>query len=120
MAYLLKSGMGQAIRPSPSNDDLRAAVRGLRLALGKTQTEFGALIEKSLPTIQRYESVVPPRGKVLLKLERLARGNCFDEHAQSFREALRADLGLDLPDIAATSHPVPKGILCHRFTKVVI
>ena|ERR1017187_6471241 len=91
----------------PSNNDLRFAVRGLRLALGKTQTEFGDLIGKSLPTVQRYESLVPPKGKILLRLERLARDTRFDEYAQTFREALRADLGMDLPDMPASPVEIP-------------
>lgn len=84
-----------------STDELRAAVKNLRLALGKTQTEFGAMIGKSLPTIQRYESLVPPKGRILLKLEALAREKKFDEYAQTFRAAIRTDLGLDMPDMAA-------------------
>src|ERR1017187_9109989 len=90
-----------------SNDDVRFAVRGLRIALAKTQTEFGALIGKSLPTIQRYESLVPPKGKILLRLERMAREHHFDEYAQTFREALRDDLGLELPDMPASPVEVP-------------
>jgi transcriptional regulator with XRE-family HTH domain len=87
-----------------SNDDLRGAVRGLRAAMGKTQTEFGTMLGKSLPTIQRYESLVPPKGKILIDLERLARDARFDEYAQIFREAVRVELGVELP--ATTPIPV--------------
>jgi transcriptional regulator with XRE-family HTH domain len=94
---------------------LRAAVRGLRLALGKTQTEFGTMIGKSLPTIQRYETLVPPKGKTLLKLERLASEKRFDEYARTFREALRRDLGLDLPDMSASAVEVPFPIVVSHY-----
>src|SRR3954463_13181570 len=80
-----------------NTDELRAAVRGLRRALAKTQTEFGTLIGKSLPTIQRYEALVPPKGKVLFTLESIAREKRFDEYARAFRDAIRAELGVELP-----------------------
>lgn len=94
-----------------TDTSLRRAVRGLRLALGKTQTEFGALIGKSLPTIQRFETLVPPRGKILLKLETLARESRLDEYAQRFRQAVRDDLGLDLPEIEVSPVGVPFPIM---------
>jgi hypothetical protein len=94
-----------------STDDLRFAVRGFRLALAKTQTEFGALIGKSLPTIQRYELLVPPKGKILFTLESLAREKRFDEYAQTFRDAIRDELGVELPGAPAGSFPVPLDLL---------
>src|ERR1039457_7538452 len=94
-----------------STDDLRFAVRGLRIALAKTQTEFGALLGKSLPTIQRYELLVPPKGKVLFTLESLAREKRFDEYAQTFRDAIRDELGVELPGAPVGSFPVPIDLL---------
>jgi len=78
-----------------SNEKLREAVKRLRFDLGKTQTEFGVLIGKGLATVQRYETLVPPKGKVLLRLERLAREKGFYECADIFREALLVELGLN-------------------------
>ena len=51
---------------------IREAVKQLRLALGKTQTEFGQMIGKGLATIQRYETLVAPKGKTLRELENLS------------------------------------------------
>jgi transcriptional regulator with XRE-family HTH domain len=77
-----------------SNDDVKSAVRRLRLALEKTQTEFGALIGKGLATVQRYETLVPPKGKVLVRLQRLAESKGVDECAVIFRDALLDELGV--------------------------
>jgi hypothetical protein len=78
-----------------SSENLKVTVRQLREGLGRTQTEFGALIEKGLATVQRYETLVPPKGKVLVRLEKLARENGFTEYADAFRGALIAELGMD-------------------------
>lgn len=57
---------------------LREAVRELRHSIRDpqgnptSQTEFGRLIGKSLNTVQRYETLVPPKGAVLLALAELA------------------------------------------------
>lgn len=77
----------------PSSNDLKRAVRDLRAALGKTQTEFGALIGKGLATVQRYEGVVPPRGRVLVRLAALADDNSQTTLAALFRSALEEELG---------------------------
>ena len=73
---------------------MRGAVKELRLALGKSQTEFGALIHKSLPTIQRYEGVVAPAGRVLADLAALARVNRLDTLADLFQEAFDREVGV--------------------------
>jgi len=77
-----------------SSENLKVMVRQLREGLGKTQTEFGALIGKGLATVQRYEALVPPKGKVLVALEKLARKNGFTEYADAFKGALIAELGM--------------------------
>jgi hypothetical protein len=77
----------------PSSNDLKRAVRDLRAALGKTQSEFGALIGKGLATVQRYEGVVPPKGKVLGQLAALALENSQLTLAALFRSALDEELG---------------------------
>jgi hypothetical protein len=77
-----------------SSANVRDAVRRLRGGLGKTQTAFGELIGKGLATVQRYETLVPPKGKVLVQLEKLALESGFDECAKIFRNELRNELGL--------------------------
>jgi transcriptional regulator with XRE-family HTH domain len=79
-----------------SNSDLKETVKRLRLALGTTQTEFGVLIGKGLATVQRYETLVPPKGKVLVRLQKLAQDNGLDECAVIFRNALLNELGIGL------------------------
>ena len=79
-----------------SSPDLRPAVRSLRLALKKTQTEFGALIGKTLPTVQRYENLVPPKGSVLTRLANVAHENGLEDYARLFRLALAAEMGQQL------------------------
>ncbi len=78
---------------SSDADSVKEAVRKLREALGKTQTEFGQMIGASLPTIQRYERLVAPKGKVLVKLEGLAREYGLEEYAGVFENALTQELG---------------------------
>jgi transcriptional regulator with XRE-family HTH domain len=77
--------------------DLRKTVKDFRHALGKTQTEFGRLIGKSLPTVQRYESLAPPRGGVLFQLEEIAREHHLSEYAFAFQCALAEELGWPAP-----------------------
>jgi transcriptional regulator with XRE-family HTH domain len=49
------------------------AVRATREATGLSQTDFARkYLEKTLPTQQRYENVVPPPGEVLVVLARVA------------------------------------------------
>ena len=88
-----------------SSENLKVMVRELREGLGKTQTEFGALIGKGLATVQRYETLVAPKGKVLVQLEKLARESGFKECADAFRGALIAELGMDRE--APDERPLP-------------
>jgi transcriptional regulator with XRE-family HTH domain len=68
---------------------LMSAVRDLRTALGLSQTEFGLRIGKSLPTIQRWETLRPPDGEALADLERLANDEKYPELAKPFSAALK-------------------------------
>jgi transcriptional regulator with XRE-family HTH domain len=68
---------------------LMGAVRELRTALGLSQTEFGLRLGKSLPTIQRWETLRPPDGEALADLERLANDEKHPELAKPFSAALK-------------------------------
>jgi hypothetical protein len=57
--------------------------------------------------IYQYELLAPPKGKVLFNLEKLARDKRFDEYAQTFREAIRDEFGVELPGVA----PSPTDLL---------
>ena len=75
------------------NDAVMEAVRNLRAHLGLTQTQFAARLGNAMQTIQRWEKVVPPKGKALAQLERVAREDGQPELAEAFRKALVEELG---------------------------
>lgn len=58
-----------------------------------SQTEFGRLIGKSLNTIQRYESLVAPKGAALIDLRELAKEHGQGYLAQVFDEAATSEIG---------------------------
>jgi hypothetical protein len=66
--------------------------------------------------IYQYELLTPPKGKVLFNLERLARDNRFDEYAQTFREAIRDEFGVELPGVA----PSPTELLFASVTGIPV
>jgi len=74
---------------------LMASIRSLRTALKLTQTEFGKLFGKSLPTIQRWETLRPPGGWALIRLLDLAKRHAADPQcdalAKVFRDALASE-----------------------------
>ncbi|MBS1830568.1 MAG: hypothetical protein JST93_35025 [Acidobacteria bacterium] len=58
-----------------------------------TQTEFGRLLGKSLNTIQRYETLVAPKGRALAELAALASRHGRKELELLFTGALNEELG---------------------------
>ena len=82
-----------------SRDELRRATKDFRLSIRDedgnpiSQTEFGRLLGKSLNTVQRYETLVPPTGKVLAKLARLAGERQQTAFAEIFAKALADEIG---------------------------
>ncbi len=74
------------------NRSVCLAVRELRSALGLNQTDFGTLIGKSLPTIQRYESDSAPKGDVLTFLLDLAHSKGLTDIAGVFQDARSREL----------------------------
>lgn len=82
-----------------SREILRAAVKNLRLSIKSptgeplTQTEFGRLLGKSLNTIQRYETLMPPKGRALAELAALANRHDRKELELLFTSALSEELG---------------------------
>src|SRR4051812_6946967 len=85
--------------------DLKKTVKDFRRALGKTQTEFGQLIGKALPTVQRYEALSPPRGRVLAQLMELADEHSLRDFARTFGLALSAEIGWSRPKLRVTNNP---------------
>jgi transcriptional regulator with XRE-family HTH domain len=79
--------------------EIMDSVRSLRTALNLSQTDFGRLLAKSLPTIQRWETLRPPRGRALAQLFDLAKqhygkpGDTFDKAGAIFHAALAEEMG---------------------------
>ena len=67
-----------------------AETRAFRKATGLTQTVFGQMLGYSLPTVQRWEGLVGPRGKALADLESAALRQSMPSHAAAFRALARA------------------------------
>jgi transcriptional regulator with XRE-family HTH domain len=62
-------------------------VRELRQHLGLTQTEFASKLGQGMSTIQRYEQLVPPRGRALAKMIALAEKSGRPDIADVLRSA---------------------------------
>jgi transcriptional regulator with XRE-family HTH domain len=82
-----------AIRKQPDRNTVSAAVRQLRGELGESQQQFASRMQTAIRTIARYETVRPPKGKVLRQLEQLALENRQVELARIFRIALVEEMG---------------------------
>ena len=73
--------------------DLTASVKALRLALGDTQQAFATRLNAAIRTVARWETVRPPSGASLSKLERLAASNGLPDLERVFGSALADELG---------------------------
>jgi transcriptional regulator with XRE-family HTH domain len=85
--------------------DLKKTLKEFRHALGKTQTEFAQLLGKALPTVQRYEAVAAPKGRVLAELEEMAHEHGLEDYACAFGFALSAEIGWSRPQRMLTNNP---------------
>jgi transcriptional regulator with XRE-family HTH domain len=83
---------------SVSEDELAksvsGAVRKLRKELGESQQQFAYRMKTAIRTVARYETVRPPKGKVLRQLEAMASENTLPHLAEVFRGALNQELGM--------------------------
>ena len=84
------------IRKGPDKNTVSAAVRQLREELGETQQQFALRMQTAIRTIARYETIRPPKGKVLRQLEVLALEARQLELAGIFRMALAEEMGISL------------------------
>jgi transcriptional regulator with XRE-family HTH domain len=92
-----------AIRKRPDKNTVSAAVRQLREELGESQQQFALRMQTAIRTIARYETVRPPKGKVLRQLEVLALEARQLELAGIFRMALAEEMGI-VPLFDKSSH----------------
>jgi transcriptional regulator with XRE-family HTH domain len=74
-------------------ESVSAAVRALRKALGESQQQFAYRMKTAIRTVARYETVRPPKGKVLKQLEIMATENSLPHLAEVFHRALDQELG---------------------------
>jgi transcriptional regulator with XRE-family HTH domain len=86
----------------------RAAVVQLRERLGLTQPEFASRLDISMPSVQRYERLVAPTGKVLAQLAILAKEAGYDDLASEFHAALIEDLGPQVMAVISAGGPVTR------------
>lgn len=77
---------------SEEEPTVNEAVRELRLALGESQEAFAQRLNTSVRTVSRYETVRPPRGKLLAQFSQLARKENLNEIADLFDDALAREL----------------------------
>jgi transcriptional regulator with XRE-family HTH domain len=70
-----------------------AAVRKLRVALGETQQQFAVRFDTAIRTIARYETVRPPRGRMLVEFHKLAISHGLRDVAGIFQHALSQEVG---------------------------
>jgi hypothetical protein len=87
------SAKGAVIRKWLHANAVTAAVRELREVLGESQQQFALRMQTAIRTIARYETVRPPKGKVLRQLEELALESRQLELARIFRIALTEEMG---------------------------
>lgn len=73
------------------------SVKELRTRLRLSQTAFGQKIGKGLTSVLRYETVRPPRGIVLHRLQKLSEERNFEDLAAIFRHELAQDVGIVFP-----------------------
>ncbi len=76
--------------------DVCKAVASLRARRHETQTIFGQGLGVSLPTIQRWESLVPPSGAALLRVMRLADSCRSGDLGDIFCACLSSELGISV------------------------
>jgi transcriptional regulator with XRE-family HTH domain len=73
-------------------NDLTAAVKELRLAVGDTQQDFAQRLGLAISTVVRYERSRPPKGKALAQMAEVAESIGHAALAQKFAGALDAEL----------------------------
>jgi len=88
-------------------------VRELRKCRGITQAEFGRLIGKSLPTVQRYETAgVPYNPTLLLGLMGLAEESNRGDLIEIFADGLELDIpGARILDYLRGGRKIPKATI---------
>jgi len=99
--------VGKPVRATPSQGSGRPmagdrhsvsrALIELRKLLGETQQQFASRLGTAITTIARYETSRPPRGRVLARLEQIARSEGHTNCARTFRSALERELGVRAP-----------------------
>jgi len=86
--------MAYAVREDKLAKSVSDAVRKLRKELGESQQQFAYRMQTAIRTVARYETVRPPKGKVLKQLELMATENKLLHLAEVFRRALDQELGV--------------------------
>lgn len=83
----------------PRRSVVSQALIELRKLIGETQQQFANRLGTAITTIARYETTRPPRGRVLVRLEQIARSKGHKKCARAFRSALEKEFGVQAPAI---------------------
>jgi transcriptional regulator with XRE-family HTH domain len=83
----------------PRRSVVSQALIELRKLLGETQQQFANRLGTAITTIARYETTRPPRGRVLVRLEQIARSEGHKNCARAFRSALEKEFGVQAPAV---------------------
>jgi transcriptional regulator with XRE-family HTH domain len=86
--------MAYSVKKSELAKSVSDAVRKLRKELGESQQQFAYRMKTAIRTVARYETIRPPKGKVLRQLEVMAAENNLPHLAEVFRGALNQELGV--------------------------
>lgn len=103
--------------------NLMKAIVELREQMRLSQSVFAVdVLEKTLPTQQRYETVKPPPGDVLAQLVHVAREQKRPDLADIFKEAAIASVAPSIQDLILEdsrhgkqpTKTTPEGVFDHR------
>ncbi len=84
-----------------SDQELQRGARELRSRLDLSQSAFGQRIGRTLGTILRYESQVPPKGEALVPYAVLAIDTGHEDLADLFRTAILEQLSPEIERVIA-------------------
>ena len=84
--------------PALTENDLKVmgAVKTFRGVLGVTQQDLSEKLGITVRTVARWETAVPPKGKALGMLLKLARFYKRRGSARIFAESLSAEIGIEI------------------------
>lgn len=96
---------------SRSRGPISEAMIKLRQALGDNQQQFANRTKTAVTTIARYETIRPPKGRILAQLARIAETAGRHDIAKIFDEALQSELGTMEARLTATEQVLSSAMI---------